>query len=251
MIAVKYLIARFRYALDNRWGYIWGKTHELWSAEKQAAYEKDSSGDPNRENSCRYGGKWDGHWVTDCSGLFAWAFRELGGEMAHGSNTMYDKYCVRKGSFSKGARSDRQPLRPGTALFTGNAVNKGHVGLYVGGRDVIEAAGTVPGVILSKVTAGKWKYWGELRGVDYEAKTPGAEDEPADEEQEERKPEPGMAVVTGSRVALREGPSATADILTRIDTGEQVRPVPLPEDWLYVSCGGKKGFMMKQFLKEG
>jgi hypothetical protein len=42
------------------------------------------------------------------------------------------------------------------------------VGLYVGDGTGIEAMGTINGVTTSKVTAGKWTYWGELTGVDYE-----------------------------------------------------------------------------------
>jgi len=44
--------------------------------------------------SALYGDKWIGRYVTDCSGLFYWAFKELGGYMYHGSNTMWDKYCT-------------------------------------------------------------------------------------------------------------------------------------------------------------
>ena len=34
------LIAKFKYALDIKAGYIYGKTWEKWSKEKQSAYER-------------------------------------------------------------------------------------------------------------------------------------------------------------------------------------------------------------------
>ena len=37
----------------------------------------------------------------------------------------------------------------------------------------------------------------------------------------------------------------------RIDTGETVKLEPEPDEWDYVSYKGKKGWMMKKFLKEG
>jgi cell wall-associated NlpC family hydrolase len=90
-----------------------------------------------------YGAKWIGKWVTDCSGLFYWAFKELGGYMYHGSNTMWDKYCTAQGNLSSGARTDGQTLKPGTAVFTlKSGGNRSHVGLYIGNGKVIEASGT-------------------------------------------------------------------------------------------------------------
>ena len=62
----------------------------------------------------------------------------------------------------------------------------------------------------------------------------------------------GYAEVTGVRVALRKGPSTSVGIITRIDTGKRVKiEQPPPSEWDYVSYDGKKGYMMKKFLKEG
>ena len=229
------LIEKFRQAIENNWGYIWGTAGEMWTAAKQKELERTT--DPDREQGRKYGAKWIGHMVADCSGLFSWAFKQLGGYMYHGSNTMYLQYCTNKGKLKKGAREDGQTLKPGTAVFVYNGTNYSHVGLFIGGDTVIEAAGTVQGVIKNKVTATKWTHWGELKGVDYSG--------------EEPKPEPGYAVVTGKKVALREDPSTRATIIMRINTGETVKLEPEPDEWDYVSYKGKKGWMMKEFLKEG
>ena len=229
MIKAADLIAKFQYALDNKWGYIWGKWGQVWTARDQA--------NASREMTVKYGSKWIGHTVADCSGLFRWAFNQLGGAISHGSNLIYDGHCRSKGKLSCGRRTDGQELLPGTALFTGTDGDHGHIGLYIGGGEVIEAAGTQQGVIKSKVTASKWTYWGELKAVDYTK-----EDEPVAD---------GYAKVTGKKVALRQEPSTRATVILRVNTGETVKIEPEPEKiWEYVEYKGKKGWMMREFLQE-
>ena len=165
MIKAEALIAKFQQALEEKWGYIWGTAGEKWTAEKQKELEKTT--DSNRAQGRQYGSKWIGHRVADCSGLFSWAFKQLGGSIYHGSDTMYRKYCVNKGELSKGKRTDRGILKPGTAVFVWNGSSYSHVGLYAGNGIVIEAMSTLKGVTTTKVTAGKWTHWGEVTGVDY------------------------------------------------------------------------------------
>lgn len=231
MIKTSDLIAKFQYAVDIKGGYIWGAAGAEWTAAKQAA--------TTNEQAKKYGKQWIGHRVWDCSGLFHWAFKELGGYMYHGSNTMWDRYCTAKGQLKKGQRADGQELKPGTAVFVYNEEkkNRSHVGLYIGNGNVIEAASTQTGVVISKVTNAKWEEWGELKGVEYGG------DQPVPE---------GYAIVTGTRLALREAPSTSARVIMRVDTGQQVKlEDPPPSDWDYVSYQGRKGYMMKKFLKEG
>lgn len=228
VISTEALIERFQYALDNHWGYIWGTAGEMWTAAKQAK--------ATREKTKLYGKQWIGHMVADCSGLFSWAFKQLGGYMYHGSDTMYRSYCTSHGALKKGKRTDGQELKPGTAVFTYDDEDGkyGHVGLFIGGDTVIEAAGTKQGVITSKVN-GKWEFWGELKGVNYTM-------EPVPE---------GYAVVTGKRVALRTAPTTQSKVITRVDTGKMVKvETPPPSEWEYVSYQGQTGYMMKEFLKE-
>lgn len=246
------LIAKFQYALDNDWGYIYGAWHETWTKAKQDALVNKfiSSYGSNWKNSASakkedkyygalYGSKWIGHVVTDCSGLFYWAFKELGGYMYHGSNTMWNKYCTTKGKLNKGGRVDGNPLKLGTAVFTGNDSNHGHVGLYIGNDTVIEASGTQAGVITTKISSGKWTCWGEMKGVDYG-------DNSAATVEPEPIPSIGSAVVNDIKVALRSAPSKSASILTRVDKGQRVQV--LSSDWTRVSYNGQTGYMMTKFL---
>lgn len=241
VISVQSVIQKFKEALNDDYGYIYGKTHEMWSQAKQEAYNKAKANDSNCQMSIKYGSKWYGHWVTDCSGLFAWAFDSLGSYMFHGSNTMYKSWCVDKGTLSKGKRTDGYELKPGTAVFTGKSENDHpHVGLYVGDGYVIEAKGTQAGVIKTPVTDSKWTYWGELKNLDYDAPVQPEPDVPE-----------GYAVVTGKQVALRSAPTTQASIILRVATGKKVKlETPPPDEWQYVSFSNKKGYMMKKYLEE-
>ena len=203
MINADALIAKFKYALENNWGYIWGTSGVKWTAAKQAEIEKTT--DSDRELSRKYGKKWIGHMVADCSGLFVWAFKQLGGSIYHGSNTMYLRYCSSKGKMTGGKREDGQELKPGTSVYVYDAKkdNCKHVGLYIGGGQVIEAKGTVAGVILTPVTDKKWNRWGELKDVDYTntSEPSGIGDAATDA---------GFPVHTGWRPTIRRGDKGDA-----------------------------------------
>lgn len=148
------LIDLFRQALEEKWGYIWGQRGQTWTQAKQDAATRDMT--------VRYGQKWVGRRVADCSGLFVWAFKQLGGSIYHGSNTMWKKYTTVKGTLT-----GTMELRPGTAVFTvGSDGVRGHVGLYVGDGICIEAKGTQYGVVTSQLS--RWDEWGELVGVEYD-----------------------------------------------------------------------------------
>lgn len=159
VILVNKLIQLFQKALDEHWGYIWGAAGETWTQAKQDA--------ATREQTVKYGQQWVGKRVADCSGLFSWAFKQLGGYMYHGSNTMWSQYCTSKGALKNGKRSDDKTLKPGSAVFKcKNGTDYYHVGLYIGDGIVIEAQGTSTGVVKSNVN--KWTHWGELKGVSYD-----------------------------------------------------------------------------------
>lgn len=163
------VIALFRQALTEKWGYIWGAAGETWTQSKQ-----DSA---TRAQTKQYGQKWVGRRVADCSGLFSWAYKQLGGYMYHGSNTMWNKYASAKGKLQGGRRTDGQALKPGSAVFKVRGNDRYHVGLYVGEGKVIEAKSTAAGVVQSDVSA--WNEWAELIHTNYD--TSGENDNISDE----------------------------------------------------------------------
>ena len=252
------LIAKFQYALDNKWGYILNATHTKWTQALQNQkvelmvktfgndWKNNASAKKNSSyTAALYGSKWIGHWVTDCSGLFAWSFKELGGYMYHGSNTMWNKYCVAQGKLINGKRDDGKELKPGTAVFVLKGTSdRSHVGLYVGNGKVIEASGTKVGVITTDITNEKWAEWGELKGVDYgNTLAPASTPTPAPTS------DVGSAIVNDTRVALRAAPSTSASILTRVDKGQRVQ-ILQDTSWTKVSYMGKTGYMMTKFLDQ-
>lgn len=152
MISTQALIAAFRQALEEEWGYIWGTRGQTWTQADQNRATRDMT--------VKYGQQWVGRKVADCSGLFVWAFKQLGASIYHGSNTIWNKYTSMTGQVG-GTLS----IRPGTAVFMVNDNRRTHIGLYIGGGKCIEAQGTRTGVVESDIS--RWDEWGQLTDVDY------------------------------------------------------------------------------------
>ena len=157
MIGADELIKTFYIPLNEKGGYIFGKSGQKWTQAQQDA--------ATRPQTVSYGQKWVGHRVWDCSGMFVWAYKQFGESIYHGSNTIWRSYCSKQGKLQNGQRCDGIALRPGTAVFLLNDTGRHHIGLYVGDNTVIEAKGTKYGIVTSKPT--HWDEWGELKQVDY------------------------------------------------------------------------------------
>ena len=161
MVTAQGLIDKFEYALHDKWGYIWGKYGQLWTEADQK--------NTTDEMAEKYGAQWVGHHVADCSGLGYWAFKELGGYIFHGSNTIWNKYVTDRSELKNGARTDGKPLLPGDPVFRKKTqdgkINRHHIGYYVGGNTVIEARGTQYGVVTS--TLSRWHETAHWLNVDY------------------------------------------------------------------------------------
>ena len=235
------LIAKFQTAIDENWGYIMYMTHEKWSESKQAQYNRERASDPDCAISIQYGSKWYGHWVTDCSGLFKWAFTQLGGTIAHGSNSIWNKYCSSQGNLNNGKRIDGKDLKPGTAVFTTSGTKHNHIGLYIGGGKVIEAQGTEAGVIYSSITNKKWKAWGELKGVSLE------EEKGGDDPMTAKVVLPAGS--TGTTVNVRSKASKSAGIEFKVKVGSVVDVLEDLGTWCFIQYNGKSGYMMSNYLE--
>lgn len=151
------LINLFWRARKERWGYIWDGRGQIWTQEMQ-----DKA---TRVMTVQYGQKWVGRRVADCSGLFVWAYGELGEKIFHGSNTIFDKYTGKTGMLY-----GEVEILPGTAVFQVTEGRRTHIGLYVGDGKCIEAHGTRSGVIESDLS--DWDEWGTLSAVDYSGMEP-------------------------------------------------------------------------------
>lgn len=144
------------------WGYIYGALGQLWTAAKQKA--------ATREQTIKWGEKWIGHRVVDCSGLGVLAFRAQGGNMYHGSNTIWNKYVCCRCEMQNGRRADGGEILPCDPVFKkrkkGGNWNRHHIGYYVGNDQVIEAKGTYYGVVISSLK--DWDETAHWKGVEYE-----------------------------------------------------------------------------------
>lgn len=201
------------YCWTNAWGYIWGKCGILWTQKRQddltAKYNANPSGMSNYKMAVLYGMRWIGHKVADCANLLRWAAKQSGDDGVHsGSNLIWGCDLSAKGALKDGKRTDGQPLKPGTFVFTGASYDDHpHVGGYIGNGKVIEDAETKTGVIMSEITAktskgaDKWAWWGERKGMVFDVKegetilpaedaekpgenAPSAPSEPADDKQD-------------------------------------------------------------------
>lgn len=164
MITADALIAQCEIALEEKFGYIWGASGQVWTQANQ-----DAATDATIRE---YGQQWVGRRVVDCSGLFYWAFRELGGWIYHGSNSIWDHSCRNdtKGVLKDGKRTDGKPIRPGSAVFLTTDENghksRHHIGIYIGSNMCIEAKGTRSGVVASGLN--HWDEVAELKDVSYD-----------------------------------------------------------------------------------
>lgn len=59
------------------------------------------------------------------------------------------------------------------------------------------------------------------------------------------------AVITGKNVAMRYGPTTSAAVILRVPTGKTINITPPPTDWEYLEFLDKRGYMMKEFIREG
>lgn len=169
-------IGWLQFTLAEVWGYIWGKCGILWTAARQNDLTKKYNADPDKysdyKSAVQYGKKWIGHMVADCANLLRWCAKQCGDTGVHsGSNLIWQCDLSAKGELRNGKRTDGEPLKPGTFVFTGTSSKHGHVGGYIGNGKVIEDVGTQTGVALTSLFAktkdgsDKWTWWGERKNM--------------------------------------------------------------------------------------
>lgn len=154
MIPIRDLVTTAMQAYEEKWGYIWGKSGQTWTQANQDAATRDMT--------VKYGQRWVGKRVADCSGLFVWAFKQHGGKIYHGSDTIWHKYLVPE---TRGPLAGEIKIRYGSAVFQNKDGKRTHIGWYIGGGMVEEEKGTQSGCVLSPLAT--WDEYGELKDADY------------------------------------------------------------------------------------
>jgi len=224
------------------WPYVFGAWGEQCTpANRRKRY---SSSHPTIKSKCKNfdgtgkctGCQWfpDGKRVRqyDCRGFVAWLIEQIYGFKLAGEGAT-SQWNTASNWKAKGT-IDSIPDGTLVCVFVANGNKMEHVGLAYKG-ETVECSSGVQHFTTRKA---KWTHWAQPVCVEGGV-TP--------------VPVPtGYAEVTGKRVALRTAPTTQASIIMRIDTGRKVKlETPPPEEWDYVSYDGKKGWMMKKFLKEG
>ena len=152
------------HAWESGWGYVWG-TYGNVLTESLLAYKVSQypDGVGNHENFIR--AHWLGGRTTDCVGLikgYSWLSPETmtidygtHGMPDSGANQMY--YTAREsGPIST------MPDIPGLAVW-----HEGHIGVYIGGGQVIEAMGTKNGVVKTELAKRNWTHWLKIPYINY------------------------------------------------------------------------------------
>ncbi|MBQ3567146.1 MAG: hypothetical protein IJA12_08195, partial [Oscillospiraceae bacterium] len=157
------LVEWAKQAQENGWGYVYGTYGNVLTEEllqnRASMFGEQVTGfeDFIRQN-------WLGKRTVDCVGLikgYGW-YDSASGEIVVGSNGMADVSA--NGMFEAATVKgtiDTIPEVPGLAVW-----QDGHIGIYIGNGEVIEAMGTEQGVVKTMLPSG-WSHWLEIPYISY------------------------------------------------------------------------------------
>lgn len=151
-------------AASQHWGYVWGTYGQILDdAVFAAKLEQYPTHVGNYEDFIR--ANWLGGRTADCIGLikgYSWFDPETG-KVNYATNGFPDinaDYMASSGA-TKGPISTI-PETPGLAVW-----RPGHIGIYIGNGQVIEAKATKIGVVQTQLSAGTWTHWIKIPYINY------------------------------------------------------------------------------------
>ena len=151
-------------AWQSGWGYVWGTYGQVLTPELfQYKLTQYPEGVGQYADFIR--NSWVGKRTADCVGLikgYGWLNSETM-EIEYGSNGMPD---IGANQMYYSARHsgtiDAIPDTPGLAVW-----KPGHIGVYIGNGEVIEAMGTKYGVVKTQLQGRGWTHWLEIPYISY------------------------------------------------------------------------------------
>ena len=152
-------------AWNSGWGYVWGTYGQVLTPEL-LQYKLTQYPEGVGEYAAFIRANWLDKRTADCVGLikgYGWLDGETM-EIQYGSNGMPDiganemyYNAVRKGAIQT------MPDTPGLAVW-----KPGHIGVYIGNGEVIEAMGTKYGVVKTQLEGRGWTHWLEIPYIKYD-----------------------------------------------------------------------------------
>lgn len=158
------LVEWAKQAHENGWGYVYGTYGNVLTEEflqnRASMFGEQVTGysDFIRQN-------WMDKRTADCVGLikgYGW-YDSASGEIVVGSNRMAD--VTANGMFEAATVKgtiDTIPEVPGLAVWS-----NGHIGIYIGNGEVIEAMNTQRGVTRTQLAGREWTHWLQIPYISY------------------------------------------------------------------------------------
>ena len=159
------LVAYAVHAWESGWGYVWGTYGEVLTEQRFAASLAQYP-----DNVGRFRDFIQTHWLgrrtTDCVGLikgYGWLDPETM-TIRYGTNGMPDIGADRMyRSAAVSGPISTIPEIPGLAVW-----HSGHIGVYIGNGEVIEAMGTKYGVVKTRLSERHWTHWLKIPYIRYD-----------------------------------------------------------------------------------
>ncbi len=162
------IVAWCKWTAENKHGYVYGAFGQMCTMEYLDQQEARYPGEDEAGGAMRIAGEqWIGKPVYDCIGLikaYMWFDPETeyityqsNGFIDCGANSIWDEVKV-----GESGAIGTIPEMPGVAVWM-----NGHIGIYIGNGEVIEAQGTETGVVKTKLENGAWTHWLYVPHLEY------------------------------------------------------------------------------------
>lgn len=230
----KGLVAYAKRALAEKWGYVWGTFGQVLTLDLLTQKIRQYSiGVGNyaafiREN-------YIGRRTADCVGLIKGYYWTLGDKVNYVGSTDVSADGMYERASTKGS-IESMPDIEGICVY-----KQGHIGIYIGNGQVIEAHGTLSGVIQTQLKGGTpWTHWLRCPYISYIVSTPTQVQPTAT----------GKMTVTASVLNVRDGQGTNHAIVGTLRRGAAVRiDQHFSSGWTSIYFGDHGGFVSTQYLK--